>query len=166
MQSNTSYQRSLTSRFAQAVGDGWEQEINLQMQNLRNRGIAVIHKTTALTRVTGKSATGPKLSFVGPGPCDYIGAAAGLPIGFEAKSTAEMKTFHVPNDRLHQWEFLRDMLACNPGSFVGYLIEWRSVDRVCWHPFNGEKSFRWAEGILLRDRKVETAIRWHLQQLS
>lgn len=121
---------------ARVMGESFQLQVNAWCSDLRMRGLAVIHMTGPLTRVTGKDKNGPVLRFAGKGPCDFIGVAGQRFVAFEAKST-EKSRYNVREDEAHQYSFMLDCLMVQPSAIVGYLIEYRSDNLVCWHELAG-----------------------------
>ena len=136
------YQESIGRRksagsYAREMGESFQLRVNAWCNDLRLKGLAVIHMTGPLTRVTGKDKKGPILRFAGKGPCDFIGVAGQRFVAFEAKSTSESR-YTVEEKNKHQYDFMLDCLMVQPSAIVGYLIEYRSDNLVCWHDLGGK----------------------------
>lgn len=137
------YQESIGKRktagaYARVMGESFQSQVAAWCHDLRLKGLAVIHMTGPLTRVTGKDRRGPILRFAGKGPCDFIGMAGCRFVAFETKS-ADKDSYTVRDDEEHQYEFMLDCLKVQPDAIVGYLIEYRKRGLVAWHDLNGTK---------------------------
>ncbi len=142
---------SQSHREAQANGADFETLINDQLPGLIEAGVAVLHKTGPVTRVIGVNPDGTlKVRYIEKGPCDYTGAALGLPVAIEAKSVKSGNTWSVPKEKIHQYKFMMDVVKVAPDAYAGYLIRWVEAGEIRWHSLYG-KSYRREEGMLLVD---------------
>jgi hypothetical protein len=146
---------SFRGRQSQAIGKRFEELIGEQLRDLDLDGIAKLHKTGPVTRVIGRQPNGRlDIVYEDDGPCDYIGAATGYGVAFEAKSTSRVDVWSVPDKDMHQYEFMERYAQHAPGAFVGYLIRWTQWEEVRWHSLYGTKYVR-NEGLLLPDGKLK-----------
>jgi recombination protein U len=91
-------------------GSTLEELINMTNEVYRSKGLAIIQKVpTPITPVKfdGGSRTISLAYFEKKSTVDYIGAAQGVPICFDAKETAR-KSLPIQNIHEHQIEFMRD----------------------------------------------------------
>lgn len=91
-------------------GGTLEELVELTNESYRARGLAVVQKVpTPITpvRVDGESRTITLAYFDQKSTVDYIGAAQGLPLCFDAKETGQ-KSLPIQNIHEHQIRFMRE----------------------------------------------------------
>lgn len=83
-------------------GDGFQQIINASNEQYSNRGLAVIIEVTAKASKRPDGTFYYKPKSIATSSLDYIGAANGIPITFDAKETRERSRFPLKNIKPHQ----------------------------------------------------------------
>jgi hypothetical protein len=146
---------SISGRKSQAIGADFEETLAMQIRQLDIDGIAILHKTGPVTKVIGVQPNGRlDIVYKEDGPCDYIGAAFGCTVAFEAKSTSRVDIWSVPDKDIHQYEFMVNVTRHAPDAYTGYLIRWTKWEEVRWHSLYGTKYVR-EEGMLLPGGKLK-----------
>lgn len=107
------------SRKAQRVGASFEAAIESLADLIPG---VVIHKQHTKTAFVGPGQVVSR----GKGRPDFMGAAWGVPILFDAKSTQNKNRLTMPEKRRHQFEEMQTALSAGFVSF--YLVEWRDSD--------------------------------------
>jgi len=138
-------------------GSTLEEMINRTNEKYREKGLALIQKIpTPITPITiDKNSSHITLAYFDQkSTVDYIGAAQGIPVCFDAKECAS-ETFALQNIHEHQVEFMRDFEKQEGVSFflihytaknVLYYLRLREL-MVFWEraKSGGRKSFRYEE---------------------
>lgn len=118
--------------YANRIGEGWEDSLNDYHAYLSNMGLAVVHKTGPISRMTKQGGRLVPL-YVAPGPADYVGClTGGRAVAIEAKTTSQKKSFTLPASTLHQRDFLNRVHEC--GGLAFYLVWWRFHGVALVHP--------------------------------
>lgn len=145
-----------SGRYANRIGEGWEDALNDYHTYLGNTGLAVVHKTGPISRMTKQGGRLVPL-YVAPGPADYVGClSGGRAVAIEAKTTSQKKSFTLPTSTLHQKEFLSRVDAC--GGLAFYLVWWRFHGQALAHPITqlDGQTMRLEDGIL-----IPNGIQWY-----
>lgn len=117
-------------------GSTLEELINLTNENYRSKGLAVIQKVpTPITpvRLDNESRTITLAYFDQKSTVDYIGAAQGIPLCFDAKETGR-KSLPIQNIHEHQMAFMRDFTAQDGIAFL--LVSFTQTGEYFLLPFN------------------------------
>ena len=116
-------------------GSTLEELVNLTNELYRSKGLALVQKVpTPITpvRFDGETRTISLAYFDQKSTVDYIGAAQGVPICFDAKETAR-KSFPMINIHKHQIEFMQDFEKQGGAAFL--LIHFTHADEYYYLPF-------------------------------
>lgn len=138
-----------SGHYANKIGEGWETALTDYHAYLSNMGLAVVHKTGPISRMTKQGGRLVPM-YVAPGPADYVGClTGGRAVAIEAKTTSQKKSFTLPASTLHQKEFLSRVHQC--GGLAFYLVWWRFHGEVLLHPVNwvDASTMRLEDGILV-----------------
>lgn len=163
----SNYRRSTISdpvargTLARDAGETHETALEWYHKSLLNRGLAVMSKTGPSVRYTyDKRRRKAVPEVVGKGPCDYIGAAGGVGVYFEAKSLSEPQGWTIPEDRIHQRDFLQNVYEVSGGRLPAfYLVLWREHGEGRIHPIETiwpGKRIRYEDGI-----PVPELVQWY-----
>lgn len=142
--------------YANRIGEGWEDTLNDYHAYLSNMGLAVVHKTGPISRMTKQGGRLVPM-YVAPGPADYVGClAGGRAVAIEAKTTSQKKSFTLPASTLHQRDFLNRIHEC--GGLAFYLVWWRFHGQALVHPITrlDGQTMRLEDGIL-----IPNGIHWY-----
>jgi recombination protein U len=115
-------------------GSAFEELINMTNSAYMQRGLAVIQKVpTPITPVEVNNATRTISSayFEKKSTVDYIGAAQGIPLCFDAKET-QVKNLPVKNIHAHQLEFMEAFTK--QGGIAFLLVRFAASDEVFFLP--------------------------------
>ncbi|MCL2699224.1 MAG: Holliday junction resolvase RecU [Defluviitaleaceae bacterium] len=116
-------------------GSTFEDMINMTNDAYRAKGLALVLKLpTGITptEVDNKERTISRAYFEKRSAVDYIGAAQGVPICFDAKETAR-KSLPLQNIHAHQIEFMREFEAQRGVAFL--LVRFTATDEIFYLPF-------------------------------
>jgi len=140
--------------YAQAIGEGWENTLQAYHDILAAQGRAILHKTGPQVRMTRGRDRG-ELVITGPGPADYVGCLAnGIFVGFEAKTTGEPQGFTLPENSLHQRQWLRSLSDMSgQKALTFYLVFWRAHNevRLHWIETIADRRIRYGDGQSITD---------------
>jgi len=116
-------------------GSTLEELVNLTNELYRSKGLAVVQKVpTPITpvRIDSKSRNISLAYFEQKSTVDYIGAAQGVPICFDAKETT-LKSLPMQNIHSHQVEFMRDFQKQGGEAFL--LVHFKQPNEYYYLPF-------------------------------
>ncbi|MDR1531604.1 MAG: Holliday junction resolvase RecU [Clostridiales bacterium] len=116
-------------------GSAFEEMINFTNEQYMRHGLATIQKIPTPitpTRLDKDTHTISEAYFNRQSTVDYIGAAQGVPICFDAKST-ERKNLPLQNVHRHQLEFMSAFRGQRGLAFV--LVQFQTTDEVFLLPF-------------------------------
>ena len=122
-------------------GSTFEEMINLTNDLYRAKGLAVVIKLpTEITpvEVDNKEHVISRAYFEKKSAVDYIGAAQGIPLCFDAKETTR-KSLPLQNIHAHQIEFMSEFEAQRGVAFL--LVRFVVADEVYYLPFKLLKKF-------------------------
>jgi len=115
-------------------GSTLEELINLTNELYRSKGLAIVQKVpTPITpvRIDNATRTISLAYFEQKSTVDYIGAAQGVPICFDAKETAR-KSLPLQNIHQHQIDFMRDFEK--QGGIAFLLVHFTQVSEYYFLP--------------------------------
>lgn len=122
-------------------GSVLEESINFTNERYRKEGLALLQKVpTPITpvRMDAESRTITLAYFEKQSTVDYIGAAQGIPIAFDAKETAG-KSLPLQNIHAHQLAFMEEFRAQKGLSFL--LVHFSAADEYYLLPFETLKVY-------------------------
>ena len=122
-------------------GSTFEEMINMTNDMYRSKGLAIVLKLpTDITpvEVNNKEHTISRAYFEKKSTVDYIGAAQGIPLCFDAKETAR-KSLPIQNIHAHQIEFMSEFEAQRGIAFL--LVRFVFADEIYYLPFQSLKKF-------------------------
>jgi len=122
-------------------GSTFEEMINMTNDMYRAKGLALVLKLpTDITpvEVDNKAHTISRAYFEKKSTVDYIGAAQGIPLCFDAKETTR-KSLPIQNIHAHQIEFMSEFEAQRGVAFL--LVRFVLLDEVYYLPFRLLKQF-------------------------
>lgn len=122
-------------------GSTLEDLINLTNESYRSKGLAVVQKIpTPITpvKLDNESRTITLAYFDQKSTVDYIGAAQGIPICFDAKETGR-KSLPIQNIHEHQIKFMRDFEAQGGVAFL--LVHFTVTDEYFFLPISALYGF-------------------------
>lgn len=122
-------------------GSTLEEMINLTNEAYREKKLALVQKIpTPITPVEldSKTRTIKLAYFEQKSTVDYIGAAQGIPICFDAKETAR-KSLPVQNIHRHQIQFMDDFQSQKGLAFL--LVYFKEYSEYFYLPFDTLKTF-------------------------
>jgi recombination protein U len=123
-------------------GSTFEEMINMTNDMYRAKGLAVVLKLpTDITpvEVDNKAHTISRAYFERKSTVDYIGAAQGIPICFDAKETSR-KSLPMQNIHAHQIAFMSEFEAQRGVAFL--LVRFAFADEIYYLPF-GDLKVHW-----------------------
>jgi len=115
-------------------GSTLEELINLTNELYRSKGLAIVQKVpTPITpvRIDNETRTISLAYFEQKSTVDYIGAAQGVPICFDAKETSR-KSLPLQNIHQHQIDFMRDFEK--QGGIAFLLVHFTYADEYYFLP--------------------------------
>ncbi|MDR1703823.1 MAG: Holliday junction resolvase RecU [Clostridiales bacterium] len=122
-------------------GSTLEELVNLTNEAYRSRGLAVVQKIpTPITPVKfdGAARTIQLAYFDQKSTVDYIGAAQGIPICFDAKETGR-ESLPIQNIHEHQMQFMKEFERQKGIAFL--LVHFSKADKYYFLPFMSLESF-------------------------
>ena len=122
-------------------GSTFEEMINMTNDMYRAKGLAVVLKLpTDITpvEVDNKAHTISRAYFEKKSTVDYIGAAQGIPLCFDAKETAR-KSLPMQNIHAHQIEFMTEFEDQRGVAFL--LVRFTFVNEIYYLPFKSLKKY-------------------------
>jgi len=136
-----------------AVGDAFQEELDIYHASLYRDGLALVYRTDPPVRYAGDG----KWIVTGKGPVDYIAITKIGVVGFDAKSRVG-DGFSIGIDSLHQLHWMRDLVDLD--NTAGFVVRWSDYEQVRWHDVStvyGQR-VRMADGVLLDGVKWLDAI--------
>jgi len=122
-------------------GSTFEEMINMTNDMYRAKGLAVVLKLPTDIRpveVDNREHTISRAYFGKQSTIDYIGAAQGVPLCFDAKET-HRKSLPMQNIHTHQIEFMSEFEAQRGVAFL--LVRFVFIDEIYYLPFKLLKEF-------------------------